>query len=54
MQQTMEKATVKHSVGDAYDYDALPPLAMQKGLPRGATVRRVDSRRPPCRHGGRL
>ena len=47
MQQTMEKATVKHSVGAyAYDYDALPPLAMQKGLPReelpsGAWIRDV-------------
>ncbi len=34
MQQTMDAATVEHAVGPyAYDYEALAPLAMQKGLP---------------------
>jgi hypothetical protein len=47
MQQMMEKATIKHSVGPyAYDYDGLPLLAMQRGLPReelpsGAWIRDV-------------
>ena len=35
MQQSMETATVDQAPGPyAYDYDAVSPLAMQKGLPR--------------------
>jgi arachidonate 15-lipoxygenase len=46
-QRTTEAATVEHAAGPyAYDYDALPPLAMQKGLPHqelpsGAWLREV-------------
>ncbi|MBV9172876.1 MAG: hypothetical protein JOZ81_22680 [Chloroflexi bacterium] len=35
MHQSIEKPTVAQASGSyAYDYDALAPLAMQKGLPR--------------------
>jgi arachidonate 15-lipoxygenase len=47
MPQTMDTAATEHAVGSyAYDYDALAPLAMQKGLPleelpSGAWIREV-------------
>ncbi len=46
MQQTMDTATIGRAAAYGYDYDALPPLAMQKGLPlqelpSGAWLREV-------------
>ncbi len=47
MQHTMEERITKHASGAyAYDYEAIPPLAMQKGLPQaelpsGAWIREV-------------
>ena len=51
MHQTMDTTTSDHVVEHyAYDYNALPPLAMQKGAaPAGAAVTSVDPRGAPGR-----